>query len=328
MRILVTGGSGRLGNVLVRKLLAMGHDVHVMVEPGDTSPESLADVDVKLHAGSVLDKPSLSSAMKHTEVVYHLAAKVLLEPDKDGSMWAVNVTGTRYVADLCLDHGVSRLVHCSVPYALEREPMDQVMDETRPLALNEKTDYFRSKAHSERYILDYINQGLDSVILSPVALIGPYDFGPSIMGQFLLEIYSGRMNTVVEGKGSFVDVRDAVEGIVAAAEIGKTGERYFLAGHMLDTNALELLYTEFRKRNALKRTLCSGTMSPMLQIIKSSKKVRGRELSFNKEIIRATQAPFAISNQKAISELGFRIRDIKSSFLDTLGWYEKMNWLS
>ena len=305
MRILVTGGSGRLGNALVRKLISLDHDVHVLVEPGDTSPESLKGLDVQLHAGSVLDKPSLSSAMRGASIVYHLAAKVQLEPDKDGSMWATNVTGTRYVADLCLDNGVDRLIHCSVPYALERTPMDQVMDETRPLALNEKTDYFRSKAHAEKYIFEHINLGLDAVIVSPGSLIGPFDFGPSILGRFLIEIYNGRMNTVIEGKGSFVDVRDVVEGLVAAADKGKSGERYFLTGHMLDTNALEVLYTEFTKRKAPKRTLSSGTMSPLLPIIKLSKKMRGMELSFNKDTVRATQAPFAISNQKAVSELDF-----------------------
>jgi len=37
MKILVTGGTGRIGTHLVKQLLAKGHEIRSFIYPGDTS---------------------------------------------------------------------------------------------------------------------------------------------------------------------------------------------------------------------------------------------------------------------------------------------------
>ncbi|MBW1907757.1 MAG: NAD-dependent epimerase/dehydratase family protein [Deltaproteobacteria bacterium] len=195
MVALVTGGGGRLGNVLVRRLLENGQKVRVL-EPG-TLPESLAGLDIEFMSGSVLDTGEVARATDGVNVVYHLAAKIDLSPKKDPMMYIINVEGTRNVVDACLSSGL-RLVHTSSHHALEREPLDQPLTEDKPLALNEKCEYHRSKAIGETIVLDACERGLDAVIVNPGSMIGPHDYEPSMIGAVLIDLYFGRVPVLLE----------------------------------------------------------------------------------------------------------------------------------
>jgi nucleoside-diphosphate-sugar epimerase len=121
MRVAVTGGSGRLGNVVVRALLDAGHRVRVL-EPAPALPESLAGLDLDCVRGSVLDRAAVTALVQDAEIVYHLAAKVDLGRDRDGSIHAVNVDGTRLrvwraAFDSCT---ARRITHCSSNRSISR----------------------------------------------------------------------------------------------------------------------------------------------------------------------------------------------------------------
>lgn len=323
MRVLVTGGSGRLGNVLVRRLLDRGAEIHVLVEPGNTRPRSLEGLNVVLHAGSVLDKPSLSAAMKGMDQVFHLAAKIKLEKDRDGSMWAVNVTGTRYVADLCMDLGISRLVHCSSLFALTKEPLDQVVDESRPLSMNDATEYYRSKAHAEKYILQAVQQGLPAVIVNPGSIIGPYDFQPSILGETLLELVRGNLNSLMKGNGNFADVRDIADAMIQAGETGKVGERYILSAHPATWEEIVAIIEEITGQPGPERYISPSTLKMILPLIRIGSKLTGKKPPVTREMINASLVPANVSWKKAKDELDFSPRPLKDSFSDCLGWFQK-----
>ncbi|HVM71179.1 MAG TPA: NAD-dependent epimerase/dehydratase family protein, partial [Anaerolineales bacterium] len=77
--ILVTGATGHIGNVLVRKLLEMGKKVRVLVWRGeDTTP--IKELDVEQVEGDVLDPASLDHAMRGVEAVFHLAGIISIMP--------------------------------------------------------------------------------------------------------------------------------------------------------------------------------------------------------------------------------------------------------
>ncbi len=327
MKILVSGGSGRLGNVLVRELVALDHEVHLLVLPNDPKEHSLEGLAVFTHKGNLLDKHSLASALKGVEIVYHLAAKVLLAPDEDGSIWAVNVTGTRYMAEMCMEMGVKRLIHCSSHYALQQHPYDTSVDEDRPLALDEGTDYHKSKAHAEELILEMVSQGLPAVVVSPGQITGPYDYEPSNVGKALLDLYKGNNSTLIERINDYVDVRDVAGGMLAAAEKGRIGERYLLTGWMMDMRQLAVLVEEITGKVMPKRIWPRWLAQASWPFISLASKVRGTAPNMTWEMIEAAQSNPQVSHAKANCELGFAPRDIKSSLQDAFEWYRKMGWI-
>ena len=324
MVALVTGGGGRLGNVLVRRLLENGQKVRVL-EPG-TLPESLAGLDIEFMSGSVLDTGEVARATDGVDVVYHLAAKIDLSPKKDPMMYIINVEGTRNVVDACLSSGL-RLVHTSSHHALEREPLDQPLTEDKPLALNEKCEYHRSKAIGETIVLDACERGLDAVIVNPGSMIGPHDYEPSMIGAVLIDLYFGRVPVLLEMLSDYVDVRDVVDGMIAAAEKGRTGERYFLTGEVIPVGEMVSLYGELTGAKVPTRALPLWVGWVLLPFALAGSAVTKKEPFITADMLRASVSNDVVSHDKAHRELGYTVRPLRESLTDAVAWYRERGWL-
>ncbi|HEY6558023.1 MAG TPA: NAD-dependent epimerase/dehydratase family protein [Polyangiaceae bacterium] len=326
MRVAVTGGSGRLGNVLVRALLEAGHEVTVL-EPASGCPESLAGLRLSWVRGSVLDRAAVTTLIQDADVVYHLAAKVDLDRDRDGTIRAVNVDGTRLVAGACLERKV-RLVHCSSHHALVLEPLDRPLDESKPLALDEPCDYHRAKAHAEQLVLDLARTGgLDVVVVSPGSLTGPCDYEPSLLGRALLDLYHRRIPILLEAVSDYVDVRDVARGVVAAAERGRRGERYLLTGPVLDIAELTSIWHDLTGVPMPRVVLPLWVGWAMLPVTLAAARLSGRRALFTPGMLRASVSNRVVSHAKAARELGFAPRSVRESLADALEFYRSRGWL-
>ena len=76
MKILVTGGTGRIGANLVTRLLDKGHDVRSLVYPGDASRAHKLDAyaNVETVTGDLRNLEDVRNAVKGVDAVYHIAA--------------------------------------------------------------------------------------------------------------------------------------------------------------------------------------------------------------------------------------------------------------
>ena len=325
MLALVTGGGGRLGNVLVRRLVESGHKVRVL-EPG-TLPESLEGLDIEFMSGSVLDSGDVGRATDGADVVYHLAAKIDLSPNKDPMMYTLNVEGTRKVVDACLSRGL-RLVHTSSHHALEREPLDQPLTEDKPLALNEKCEYHRSKAIGETIVLDACQRDLDAVIVNPGSMVGPHDYEPSMIGAALIDMYFGRVPVLLEVLSDYVDVRDVADGMIAAAEKGRRGERYLLTGDVIPIMEMASLYGELTGAKVPTRALPLWVGWVLLPFARAAAAATKKEPFITADMLRASVSNEVVSHDKAHRDLGYTIRPLRESLTDAVAWYRERGWLN
>jgi len=325
--VLVTGGTGRLGNVLVKELVKEGFKVKVLVLPDDRLIESLENTDCEISEGSVLDCNSVRKALEGVDVVFHLASKILLAPDVDHSVWNIIVEGTRNVATCCLEKGVDRMIHCSSHHALVHEPYTSPLDETRQLALNDTSTYHRAKAHSEAFVLELVSKGLKAVIVSPGTLLGPEDYEPSIFGQALIDLYNGKIPVLMEGLSDYSDVRDVSIGMIAAYKKGIIGERYLLTGFMLSMKDLSKMVAKITGKKTPQIILPLWLMYAILPVTQFFAKIRGKKSLFTKEMLKASQSNPFVSHQKAKEALGFNPRKLEESFKDTFDWYRKMEYI-
>jgi dihydroflavonol-4-reductase len=231
--ILVTGATGHIGNVLVRKLLERGEKVRALIWGNeDTTP--IKDLEVEQVVGDVLDPASLQPALENVDTIYHLAGVISIMPGSCPLVWQVNVEGTHNVLEAARQAGIRRLVYTSSIHAIKRSPHGIVMDETLGFdAENPFGEYDRSKAAASLEVQRAAAAGLNAVIVCPTGVIGPYDFRGSELGEVIRGAAEARPMFYVEGAYDFVDVRDVVDGLIAAQSHGRQGESYILGGQKL-----------------------------------------------------------------------------------------------
>jgi dihydroflavonol-4-reductase len=322
---LVTGGGGRLGNVLVRRLLETGHEIRVL-EPG-SRPDSLVGLEIDFVPGSVLEPADVAQAVDGADVVYHLAAKIDLRPKKDPMMMPINIEGTRAVAEACLQRGL-RLVHTSSHHAVVRDPLEEPLTEERPLALNEKCDYHRSKAIGETIVLEACARGLNATIVNPGSMIGPHDYEPSLIGAALIDMYFGRIPVLLELLSDYVDVRDVADGMIAAAEKGRVGERYFLTGDVIPIMEMVSLYGELTGAKVPTRALPLWFGWVLLPFALAGSAISKKDPFITADMLRASVSNAVVSHEKAHRELGYTIRPLRESLSDAVAWYRERGWLN
>ncbi len=328
MRVVVTGATGHVGSNLVRALVRRGDDVRVVVRKRVSSLEGL---EVERVDGDVRDAASLRAAFADAEIVYHLAAVISISGDRDGLVRAINVDGTRSVAEAALATGVRRMVHCSSVHAFDLYHGDRskTIDESWPRVPDSEPHfaYDRSKAAGERALREVMAKGLDAVIVHPSGVVGPYDFGPSRMGQVLLGLYHRSLPSLLDGGFDFVDVRDVTAGLIAAAERGKAGENYLLTGHFLRITELARIASEI-----------TGIASPRLNapiwlaklgvpVVEAYGRLRRKEPLYTRESLAVLESHGLFNRGKAERELGYVARPTEETVRDTYAWFEAAGML-
>lgn len=324
MTVVVTGASGHLGANLVRALLDRGESVRVLVH---RSAAALAGLEHQLERfeGSVCEPDSLGPAFEGARRVYHLAGVISIDGDPDGRVHRVNVEGTGNVAAACRERGVGRLVHVSSVHAFDMDPRDEVLDERRGQVADSPrhSAYDRSKALGERIVRDQVAAGLDAVIVNPTGIMGPVDFGPSRLGQLLLELSGGKLPALLDGGFDFVDVRDVAAGVIAAGERGRCGENYILGNAWYSIQALAELVEGAGGSRAPR--LVSPVWAARLGVpfARFASRVSGREPLFTSESLEVLVSNRSISSRKARTELGHAPRPLPETVADTLAWFAR-----
>jgi len=318
---LVTGATGHIGNVLVRKLLEQGEKVRALIWRGeDTTP--LRDLPVEQVVGDVLDPASLGAAMNGIENVFHLAGIISIMPGKSPFVWRVNVEGTRNVLEAAQRARVRRLVYTSSIHAIARAPHGVEMDES----LGFDTDcpygeYDRSKAAASLEVQNAAKANLDAVIVCPTGVIGPYDFRGSEMGEVIRGAAQAKPMFYVEGAYDFVDVRDVADGLISAARHGRRGESYILSGnkisvrYMLET-VREVTGKAFaRIKIPFSLAEFAAKFTPWYYL---KTKAKPRFTPYSLEVL---QSNANISHAKAMKELGYKPRPVVETIADTVRWF-------
>jgi dihydroflavonol-4-reductase len=87
---LVTGATGFIGNVLVRKLVEKGKKVKAFTRSASDF-SVLEGLPVERAVGDILDIRSLVDALKGADTVYHLAGRVSIMPGGNKLMNEINL---------------------------------------------------------------------------------------------------------------------------------------------------------------------------------------------------------------------------------------------
>jgi dihydroflavonol-4-reductase len=330
MIVAVTGATGHVGGVLVRALRERGHGVRALVRDNGRALDGL---DVERFRGDLGDPASLERAFTGADVVVHAAAHISLLRTDTRHVEAVNVAGTAAVLAACRASGVHRLVHFSSIHALEQRPLDRAVDEDRPLSdehpVRGLPPYDRSKAAGERLVREASRAGLDTVILNPTGMFGPFDFKPSLFGRVLVALANGKLPALVDGGFDWVDIRDVAASAATAAELlagvrrgaAVAGRRYLLPGRWASLAEVAGMVADVTGVPAPRWAAPLWAARVAAPFSTAAAFVLGHRPLFTGVSLAALRNNRRVNGERAAADLGHSPRDLRGSVTDTVRWF-------
>jgi len=326
MKIGITGANGHVGGNLIRRLLKEKRSIRVLQYHDH---KAFDGQDVEVVVGDLNQPESLDRFCKDVDVIFHLAAKISIGQNSFDSLYKINVEGTKNLVASSKKAGVKRFIHFSSIHAYIHFPLDEPMDESRPLATDSKIAYERTKSITQEWILKQQTDDFDIIVFNPTSIIGPVDYKPSLQGQFIAQVYEGTLPGLIPGGYDWVDVRDVCEAACNAIYQGKGGGKYILSGHYKSVTDFVQLIGQVTDRK-IKLPVFPLWMAYIgVPFMFMWSKVTGQKPLFTKQALDILQMGNRhIINDKARKELGYNPRPLAESLNDTINWLKENNYIS
>jgi dihydroflavonol-4-reductase len=317
-RVLVTGGTGFIGQHLVSALAAGGRRVRVL----DVRPPTRAVPDVEYVAGSILDPNQVDAALHDVAEVYHLAGLPGMWIPRKSDFYAVNCHGTEVVVTAARKRGIARFLHCSTESILFRRSPLQDASESSLLPPQEMPGlYTRSKMLAEQFAAQAAASGFPLIIGTPTMPIGPHDHNLTPPTAMLRHFLSGRVHLYLDFIVNLVDVRDVAVGLILAMEHGQIGHRYILGGESFSLKKILQLMATISGRRHVSIPVpgrVAEISAAMLEFI--SDHVTHRPPTGTAEGVRIALRATELSIEKAQRELGYAPRPIEPTLRETIAY--------
>jgi dihydroflavonol-4-reductase len=317
--IAVIGASGHIGNVVCRILIAKGERVKAFY---NSDKRSLEGLPVEFVQGNVLNNQDLAQLIEGCDVVINCASIIGIHGDPTGIIFKTNTQGSLNVVEMCKSKGVKRMIYVSSVHAVMAQPLSLSFDETRPYKTSSAYAYDFSKARAEQIVLDEVNKSpMEIVVVRPSAVVGPFDFKPSKLGNALLDFYHQKIPVLPAGGYDFVDVRDVAQSLVAATGNGKNGEIYLLSGKYCTLKELAQVVHKVTGKKVPQFVLPFWIMKSLLPLVSLYGKITGAAPLFTAESIDALRSGHPhMDHSKATQQLGHQCRPIEDSVRDFYQW--------
>ena len=318
-KIAITGASGHIGNNICRHLISEGYVLKVLVrEPNE---RSLSELEIQMVMGNLFSSESLDELMHEVDIVIHVAGKVSIYPKDKEEIFKTNIEGVKNVVDACVKNGVKKLIHFSSVHAHKGFGPEVPINEQTPYSDNESSPYDYSKAQGEQIVIKARERNIETVIVNPTAVIGPYDYNPSYSGKLFSDIYTGKLGSIVSGGFDWVDVRDIAVAIGAIIERDIKNEQFILSGNWASIKQLadRVCHAKGKKYRGITSPLRLAYIG--LPFINLYSKITGTLPLYTTESLKAIkEGSKDVDHSHAKKMLDYSPRPFNESIDDTVKW--------
>ncbi len=175
--ILVTGGSGFLGQAIIKELLIdspLINSKEIRILDLEEYSESSEPGITYIH-GDVRDYESLEKASRGVDIIFHSAAIVDWGTHSANDVYDVNFKGTENVIKACKRNNVGILIYTSsLDAVFTGKPLVNI-NEDQPYPEVHPNMYCESKALSEKAVIEANNNSLKTCVLRPSDVYGEGD---------------------------------------------------------------------------------------------------------------------------------------------------------
>lgn len=219
-RVLLSGATGFVGANLARRLLADGHEVHLIVRPGFASWRIDAIIgEMRLHKADLQDADGTRDAVRaaRPEWIFHLAAHGAYASQTDvQAIMRTNVVGTVNLVEAALAVGVEALIHTGSSSEYGFKPSAPSED----CRLDPNSPYAVAKAAATMYG-QHISRHHDVHVatLRLYSVYGPFEEPTRLLPTLIARGLAGSLPPLVDPDiaRDFVYVDDVIDACLAVA---------------------------------------------------------------------------------------------------------------
>lgn len=232
MRVAVTGGTGYLGAHMVRSLVATGHQVRMLVPPGDPAAEKNAPLGVSVVTGDLRSATAVTELLGGTDALLHAAGVVGTSTRGAALMWEINAYATEVILTRAIELGLDPVVSVS-SYSALFPPPDGVITRDSPTAPG-RSAYAMTKAYADRVARRSQDGGAPVVVTYPSSVVGaPWGTAVGVTERGWAPITRWGIAPRLRGGMQMIDVRDVAEVHTRLMTAGRGPRRYVCGGTML-----------------------------------------------------------------------------------------------
>lgn len=250
--ILVTGGTGLVGMHLLMLLAEKEAKVRAIYR----KPESIEKVrklfdlqhksaffpNIEWLQADITDIPALEYVFVGITKVYHCAAMISFDPADENALRKSNIEGTANIVNFCLSNKVKKLCFVSSIAALGDLAVNEntITEETEWNPEKYHSDYAISKYGAEMEVWRGQQEGLETVIVNPGVIIGPFSSKgdwQSGSGRIFTEISKG-MKYYTKGSTGFIGVWDVAKIMHQLMESAIHAQRFVVIAETMHFNVL------------------------------------------------------------------------------------------
>lgn len=241
--VLVTGATGFVGSHLVRRLLALGADVHIVVRRGSDLSRIRDGVGrLTLHHADLEEEGAVRAAAgrARARTIFHCASYGG-HPGQDDAdrAFRANLLGTAHLLSACAESGFDRLVHTgsSSEYGQKEVPMSEA-DVIVP-----RDAYGASKAGATLWLAAAASRGLPAVTLRLFSPYGPADDPRRLIPTVARAYLRGTSPRLArpDAVRDFVYIDDVIDACLRAATASGAAGEIINVGSGRETSAGEVV---------------------------------------------------------------------------------------
>lgn len=319
--VVVTGGSGFLGQHLVSALVAAGRRVRVLAR--GALPRALQALAVERHELDLTraTEPQLAAALAGATDLIHAAGFVSRALADNGKMMRLHVDGTRALL-AAVDQTAIRnvvLVSTSGTIAVSRTA-EPILDERAPYPIEVvgPFPYYLSKIYEERLVLEWRARAKRrTVVVNPSLLLGPGDERNSSTGD-VLNVIRGKIPVLPKGGVSFVDARDAATATLAALDRGQDGQRYLLGAANWTCADFFIKTARLAKVDPPRLSLPTKLVSRAASLLERAYEFAGKTSPVDAASVEMGDLFWYCDSGRAEAELGFAPREPQETLDETV----------
>ena len=325
MRVLVTGGTGKVGSAVIERLVARGDEVVALVRDVAAAREALP-AGVELARGDVTEPASLAAACEGIEGVFNCMGIYEQWLPDDSRFEQVNAQGAMNVITAARQAGARRAVHTSTFDVFHADP-GGTMTEADLADYPKGTAYERSKQHAEELVLAEAragSPGLELVIVNPAGVYGPGRWASSGLDGGIRDAIRRRLPAVPPGGMTLGYVDDVADGHVAAFDSGRPGARYILGDGFATMREIVATAVEAAGRGFVPPTMPVPVAKALAAGGERVAGLIGRPPLLGGGQLHCLLWRARVDNSKAREELGLEFTDWREGIQRTVRWMEEI----